>query len=386
MKNILVLFGGVSTEHEVSIVTALQVMNALKEAGFNVLPGYVSKNGSWILGDNRMLDPNFYKNLNLASKFGKSILVSSDRQVGMLVRGWLGYGGTLEQPDIVFPVFHGRNGEDGSIQGLLELSGLPYVGCTVTSSAVGMDKYLSKKIAKDLGVLVVDDMLVTRNDWEENRKGVLSRLKKIGSDLFIKPNDLGSSIGISRAKNSKELENALEVAFVYAQRVLVEKALDKKMELNISVLGNDQYEVSEIEQPLGTSEVLSFDDKYIRKDGKTKGMAGAKRLIPAPIDKDLRKSVEEAAISFFKAIGGKGIARVDFMVDGKGKLYFNEINTMPGSLAFYLWKAKGVSFKQLVTKLVNLYISDWEEKNKLTSVFESNILATFAKGSGKGKA
>ncbi len=381
------LFGGVSAEHEVSIVTALQVMNALVEANYKVLPLYVSKEGMWILGDHRMLNPVSYRNLAEVKKLGKRVLLPADSQIGLLTRGLFGYGGMMEQVDVVFPVFHGRNGEDGTIQGLIELANLPYVGCGTAASAIGMDKYLAKRIAKDLGITVVQDVLVTRNDWEKGRKNILNKIKEnLGSDVFVKPNDLGSSIGINRAKNLEELENALEVAFVYSNRILVEKTLNRKMELNISIIGNDPYEVSAIEQPISESEVLSFQDKYISSEGKTKGMAGAKRLVPAPISEKLKSEVAQSATRFFGAIGGKGISRVDFMLDIKGKLYFNEINTIPGSLAFYLWKASKVSFNELVSRLVILAEEEWRSKNTLVSVFESNILEKFASGSVKGKA
>ncbi len=386
VKNVLVLFGGVSTEHEVSIVTALQVMNALKEAGFGVLPGYIAKDGKWLLGDQRLLKPEFYKQLDDVKKASRQFLLPADRQVGLLTRGMFGYGGTMEQVDVVFPVFHGKNGEDGTVQGLIELMNVPYVGCGVTSSAVGVDKYLAKKIAKDLGLRVVLDQLVTKREWGADRKKVLERLKSLGSVVYIKPNDLGSTIGINRATTKAELENALEVAFVYTTRVLVEKALERKMELNISILGNGPYEVSAIEQPVAQGEVLSFEDKYIRPEGKSRGMASAKRLIPAPISIKLQREVEDSAKRFFEAIGGKGISRIDFMVDKNDQVYFNEINTIPGSLSFYLWKASGVGFEELVKKLVKLAEEDWKEKNQLTSTFESNILANFAIGAGKVKA
>lgn len=383
-KNILVVYGGVSTEHEVSIISALQVMHALKDAGFKVLPGYITKEGAWLLGDQRLLIPEFYRNLAEVKRAGEPFLLPADREVGLLKRGWLGYGGLGEQIDAVFPVFHGRNGEDGAIQGLFELVNVPYVGCNVGASAVGMDKYLSKKVAADLGIRVVKDFLVTKTDWESDQKNVLKRLKTLGKILFVKPNDLGSTIGISRTASGDELKNALEVAFLYTTRVLVEQALDKKMELNISVMGNGPYDVSAIEQPVAEGDVLSFTDKYMRPEGKNAGMASAKRLIPAPIDDKLKKEVEETARKFFAAIGGKGISRIDFMVDKKGNLFFNEINTLPGSLSFYLWEASGIKFPELVKKLVKSALDDWEEKSKLITTFDSNILSNFAKKRLKG--
>lgn len=386
MRNVLVLYGGVSTEHEVSIVTALQVMHALKGAGHKVLPIYVSKSGEWYLGGDKFLEPSFYQNLNNPVKDGKRVVLPPDRELKLLGKGMMGFGGVAEEIEVVFPVFHGKNGEDGTMQGLVELTGLPLVGCGVGASALGMDKYLAKRVAKDLGIEVVEDVLVSEEEWGVNKKGLLNEIDKLGRDVFVKPNSLGSSIGITRAKNKSELVNAIEVALAYDSRVLVEKAVKDMVEVNISIKGNDPYQVSITEQPLASGEVLSFEDKYIKpggkKSGKTHGMAAADRLMPARVDKKIIKAVDEAAIRFFRAIGGKGIARVDFMYDGK-RLYFNEINTMPGSLAFYLWEKTGVKFDKLVDELVELAVSDWHKKQKKVTTFESNILSGFAKGGVK---
>ncbi len=385
-KNVLVLYGGMSPEHEVSIVSALQVMHALKEGGYNVYPGYVSKEGEWYFGSSEYLKPETYKDLEMVKKIGKRFSLVPDRGVVMMSKGWFGYGMSEEQIEVIFPVFHGRYGEDGAIQGLLEMSGLPYVGCGVTAAAVGMDKYLSKLVAESLRIGTVAGVLVTKGEWEADRKTVVSKMAELGKKVCIKPNDLGSSIGISMASNKNELLNGLEVAFVYANRVLVEKAVDEPKEVNISVLGNEEVEVSATEMPVRGEGLLSFEDKYVRAAGKTSGMASAKRLIPAPVSREIIKKVEDWAVKFFEAIGGRGIARVDFMMDKKGELYFNEINTMPGSLAFYLWKEKGISFKDLMRKLIRLAEEEWTKKQSLVTTFESNILSSFARGGSKGKA
>jgi len=211
-------------------------------------------------------------------------------------------------------------------------------------------------------------------------------VSKLGKTVFMKPNTLGSSIGIQRVTKESDLENAIEVGFAYDDRVLVEKAVDNPREINISVIGNGPYKVSVTEQPVSNGAVLSFEDKYVReggkKGGKSQGMASADRLMPAAVGKKVISEVEEAAKSFFAAIGGKGIARVDFMHDGK-KLYFNEINTMPGSLAFYLWEKSGMKFSKLVDELVELAVSDWDGKRRKVTTFESNILSGFASRGAK---
>lgn len=381
----LVMYGGVCPEHEVSIVSALQVMNALKEAGFfKVLPLYISKEGGWYMGDNRFLKPGNYKDLERVKRWGERVIVSPDRDWDLLSKGFLGFGGIKEDVDVVFPVFHGRLGEDGAIQGVLEHADLPYVGCGLTASATGMDKYVTKRVAESLGVKVVKDVLVTAADWKKNKKKVKDEIKELSWPVFIKPVKLGSSIGVERLVKKKDLDDAMEVALRFDSRVLVEEAVLNPVEVNISILGNDPYECSVTEKPVTVTDVLSFEDKYIGEGGKSKGMATAKRVIPAPVSKKITKEVERVAVDIFRSLDGKGIARLDFMVDSKNRVYFNEINTMPGSLAFYLWEASGVSFGDLVAKLVKLAEEDWKAKRKLVSVFSSNILAGFASRGAKG--
>ncbi len=383
-KTILVMYGGVCPEHEVSIVSALQVMNALKGAGFKVLPLYISKEGGWYLGGNKYLNTKSYKNLEDVKKNGKRVVISPDREWDLLAKGWLGFGGMEEKIDVIFPMFHGRLGEDGAVQGVLEHADLPYVGCGITASATGMDKYVTKRVAESLGIKVIKDVLVTDADWENDKKNLRNKIEKLKWPIFVKPVRLGSSIGVERLTKKTDLNDALEVAFRFDSRVLVEEAVEKPTEVNISILGNDPYRCSVTEKPVIAAEVLSFEDKYIGEGGKSKGMASAKRIIPAPVSEKIKKEIEAAAVSIFRAIDGKGISRLDFLVDSKENVYFNEINTMPGSLSFYLWKASGVSFKKLVTELVRLAEEEWEAKNKQVTVFSSNILAGFASGGSKG--
>ena len=374
----MVIYGGVSPEHDVAIITALQVMNALKEAGHNVMPTYISKAGKWYLGNDFFLKPDSYAQINTLLRTAKKVVLPADGEIPLLTAGWLGFRATTEQPDVIFPVIHGKNGEDGTLQGLLEMTKIPYVGCGVTASGVKIDKYLAKKIAEGAGIKTLPGKLLIKGE-----KANKEALKKMKFPVMIKPVGLGSSIGLSRVNSIKELEDALEVAFCYDTRVMVEEALSNFDEVNISILGNGPYEVSMTEQPSASSEVLSFKDKYEGKENK-KGMAGSKRFIPAKKSKETIQKIEGWAKDFFREIGGKGIARVDFLISKKGEVYFNEINTLPGSLAFYLWEASGVKFPKLVNKLVRLAIKEAEEKKRLVSTFESNILSGFANRGLKG--
>jgi len=377
-KKVMVVYGGVSPEHDVAVVTAWQVMHALKKAGFEVMPVYISKNGSWYLGDDKFLDSKSYQNNKKLLSGAKEIILSPEAERGVLQKGLWNFGMTEKQPDVIFPVVHGRGGEDGTLQGLFEMSGIPYVGCGVTASAVKIDKYLAKIIAKSIGIDVLADRLVIKGE-----KMTATERKEIKYPVMVKPIGLGSSIGLSRVEKEKGLDDALEVAFCYDRRVIIEEALSDFVEVNISIMGNGPYEVSMTEHPVASSQVLSFSDKY-EGQVKQKGMAGAKRLIPADVKPELIRKIEKFTKAYFRAIGGKGIARVDYMVSKSGKIYFNEINTMPGSLAFYLWAASGFSFEELVTRLVNLALEEKESKKGLINTFESNILAGFANLGLKG--
>ncbi len=379
----MVVYGGASPEHEVAVITALQVMNALKASGFNVMPVYISKEGNWFLGNDDYLKPDTYKDLVKTERLGKRVIFSPDRNFGLLSKGFLGFFPSEVQPEVIFPVIHGKNGEDGTLQGLFELANIPYVGCGVTASGVKIDKFVAKKVAESLGIKVIKDVLVGKDEALD--------LTGIKLPVFVKPIGLGSSIGLSKVDKKADLADALEVAFCYDNRVMIEEAIDDPYEVNIAIIGNDPYELSVTEQPVASGEVLSFDDKYVGEAGKSRGMASAKRYIPAKVDQKIIKEVEENALKFFRCIGGKGIARVDFLVDKKGTVYFNEINTMPGSLAFYLWEKTclpagkaNLPFPKLVSRLVDLAVSDWEAKQGLIRSFETNILSSFATGGIKG--
>jgi len=244
---------------------------------------------------------------------------------------------------------------------------------------------VTKRVAEGLGMNVAPDKLVVREGWNENKLKVI--LKEVKFPVFVKPATLGSTIGITRVEKPSELGDAIEVGFHYDDRVLVEDGIDLEKEVNISVLGNGPYEVSVTEQPITKDKLLSFKDKYIASSSsKTQGMASAKRMIPAPITKEQQATIEKWSRNIFRAINGKGLARVDFIINKKGKVYFNEINTIPGSLSFYLWERSGYPFGKLVTKLVELAEESWEEKQKKVTVFESNILAGLGRLGVKGKA
>jgi len=386
MQTVLLLFGGVSPEHEVAIVTALLVGNALKEAGYQVLVGYITKSGQWFLGDDSFLDTKKYTNLSFIEKTGKKFTITPDRSIKIIQKTALGFTSSKQPIDVVFPVFHGRNGEDGSIQGLLNLLNMPYVGCGLVASAVAIDKYLTKKIARSLGINVVDDVLITSSTWKSDQKNLISQIKKLGKVVFVKPNTLGSTIGITRADTLEKTKDAIEVALSYDNRCLVEAAVIDPIEVNISLLGNNPYQFSITEEPVRQSQVLSFEEKYLAEGGgkktssKSGSMANLSRYMPARITKKQLDTIQTQASAFFAAIGGRGITRVDFMIDSKGIIYLNELNNLPGCLAFFLWEKVGLSFPNLVKKLVDLALDYHHQKQTLITTFSSNILSAFISG------
>ena len=380
--NVLVLFGGRSPEHEISIITGIQVMNALNKNKYTVIPLYVTKDGEWVLGDGSYFKPETFKNLKKAIRNKPRVHISPDSQtLGLVSKSSLGTflksvpKGNL---DVVFPTFHGRYGEDGTVQGLFELNGVAYVGCDVYASAVGMDKEFSKLVAERAGVPTLPGVVLTKRDWGENKKDCLQRVRKLKCPLFVKPARLGSTIGIGKASNDGELEDAIDVAFFYDTKVLIEKALTGAREINISVMGNNPYSLSACEEPMRSSDVLTFEDKYVDKKGTSKGMASAKRVLPAKIKKSTEAAIDRYALAFFEGLGGSGISRLDFLMSkDERKIYFNEVNTMPGSLAFYLWKEVGVSFDKLTDKLIDLAIARKKETRQIKTAFESNVLEGF---------
>ncbi len=371
-ERVMLVYGGISPEHEVSVVSGLQVGRALRKSGYEVMEVYITKDGEWLLSNKSGFDIKTLVDKTKTVKDSKRLVITTDRDFPVWVRGLFGYSPLEKQPDVVFPVIHGRGGEDGTLQGLFELVGLPYVGCGVTASGIKIDKYLGKRLAEFLEIAVAKDWLFI--------KGENLNIEKVNLPAFVKPVGLGSSIAVQRVETKKALIEAIEVAFCYDRRVMVEEAIIDPIEVNISVMGNTDLEVSITEQPVSAGELLTFDDKYVGNGGK--GMAGSKRLMPAEIGKEKIKQIEGFAKKYFRLLGGKGIARLDFMIDKNGKIYFNEINTMPGSLACFLWEKTGKTFEKLVTNLVSLALEESDSKGKLISKFETNLLTKMVAGCG----
>ena len=385
--NVAFFFGCMSVEHEVSIISAVQAMLAVDTEKYNVIPVYVTKNGEMFTGDSLLKIEN-YRDLPALLKNVWAVNFVRRGDKVLMVKDTKGVFAKKSETviDVAFPVVHGTNCEDGTIQGYLEFLGLPYVGCNVLASAVGMDKAVFKDVLKRHGLPVLDCVTFYSREYAKNPEKIKAEiLEKIGLPAIIKPINLGSSVGISKAKNEDELIAAIELAASFADRILVERAIENLREINCSVLGNaTDCRASVCEEPFMKDEILSYEDKYL-SSGKSKGMASLGRKIPADLDEARSKEIRSLACKIFKAIDGNGVVRIDFMIDkDTDTVYANEINTIPGSLAFYLWDATGLSYKDLLDEMITLAFKRAREKENITFTIDTNILAGVSFGGSKG--
>lgn len=386
---VAMLFGGKSVEHEVSVISGIQAFLSMDIEKYDITPVYMTKNNEMYVGDDiGKIDS--YKDIDgLLKRSQRVIFVNEGDKVSLVSYPKKIFGKNLSiDIDVAFPVVHGTNVEDGALQGYLKTVGLPFVGCDVTASAIGMDKYIQKAVLRSTDVPVLEAQLYTLSEYAEF-DNILNDVEiKIGYPVIVKPVNLGSSVGISVAKNRLELSNAIDDAFHYATKILVEHAITNLREINCSVLGDDNDAVaSECEEPFHTNDILSYEDKYVSnaKGGGAKGMASVSRKIPADLSPDKREEVRALAVKAFKALGCNGVSRIDFMIDeDDGKLYFNEINTIPGSLAFYLWESVGVPYKELLDRMVQLALKRVRTERNLTFTFDTNILNSTDFGGSKG--
>ncbi len=386
-----VVFGSRSVEHEVSVITGQQVIAALDKSRYDVTPIYITKSGAWYTGP-KLLDVANFKDDKAVLAGCDPVTLSPDPSVGGLIVRREDKGGLFKRSrdpevlplDVLFPTVHGTYGEDGTLQGLFELAGIPYVGSGVLGSAVGMDKIIMKSVFRDHGLPVVKYYAATRRAWENAPDETISAIEQtLGYPVFVKPANLGSSIGITQAKNREDLHEALEVAAHYDRRFLIEAAVPSAVDINCAVLGFQELQASLCEQPAALKDFLSYEDKYMR-GGKTSGMKGLARQIPAPISADLTRRVQQLAIQSFEMLDCRGVARVDFLLDTKTEtLYINEINTLPGSIAFYLWEPLGINISALVDKLIQLAFEAHQERQRTTYSVDSPLLAQMGTSGSK---
>lgn len=386
---VAMLFGGKSVEHEVSVISGIQAVMNMDTDKYEVIPVYMTKNNDMYIGQD-IGKIESYKDIDsLLAKSQRVIMLNEEGKIQLVSYPMKKWGkNTVIDFDVAFPVVHGTNVEDGAFQGYLKTIGIPFVGCDVTASAIGMDKFIMKTVLKEAKVPVLDANLYTLSDYAEMDKLLDDVEQRLGYPVIVKPVNLGSSVGISVAKSRVELSNSIDDAFRYATKVLVEHAITQLREINCSVLGDENDAIaSECEEPIHTKDILSYEDKYVSnaKGSGSKGMASVSRKIPADLSPEQREEVRDLAVRSFKALGCNGVSRIDFMIDEEnGKLYFNEINTIPGSLAFYLWEPVGVPYHELLDRMIQLALKRERTEHNLTFTFDTNILNSASFGGSKG--
>ncbi len=387
-NNLVIAFGGVSPEHEVSVLTAIQAASALKDTKWNPIALYITKSGQWLTGSH-LLDLESYKDLKQSQEKGIPchFTISDTGKTELIARpGGLFSRDSRIPADVLLCAFHGSDGENGAFQGLCETMNIPYTGSGVTASAIGMDKRLAKELCRQHGIPVVDDIRITEENWVENKQDLIEKCESVGYPLYVKPVALGSSIGVHRVENRSELDDAVEESFRYDSGLLVEKAVHPLTEINCSVLGDeDHFRTSVCEQPLGKEELLSFEDKYMSGEGEAKGMASASRKIPAPVSSEKTEEIRNLAGNIFSILGCAGVARLDFLMNSDtGEIFFNEINTIPGSFSFYLWEATEIGFDTLLEELISVAQKRHKKKNSRIRSHEVNLLSQKAMRGLKG--
>ena len=407
MLNVGIVFGGVSPEHEVSIITAMQVAASLDREKYRPVPVYLAKDGNSYTGPN-LFNVEVYKDLETLLLIAQQVHLQAGESgnvelVATVPKGWFGQQLQRIELDVLFLALHGGEGENGSVQGICELYDVPYTGSGVLGSALGMDKVLSKMVCRDQGIPVVDFVSLREKDWADKEEVVLDDLeKKLGYPVVVKPARLGSSIGISKAADRSSLDAAIEEAFRYDEKIVIEQAVQNLKEINCSILGDvNQAIPSILEQPLTGEELLTYQEKYMRGDsggegakaagskgsatGGSSGMASLDRIIPAPISEEQTAYIQDLAVRIFQLFECAGLARIDFMIDeATNKVYFNEINTIPGSFSFYLWEPTGIPFQELTHRLIEIADRQNKKKRQRVRSYDVNLLAMHTTGSKSG--
>ena len=361
MKNLGVIYGGISLEHEVSVITAVQLMKNVDKSKYNLIPVYVDKKGNWWTGSS----------LNDISYYGKQDLYNPTN----LQKYFISINDENEI-DVAILCFHGDYGESGKVQSLFELAEIPYQSSDVTSSSLVFDKIFTRLALKSCDIPQPKFSWFTSEDWKTNRDFVIDQICNLDFPLYLKPSNSGSSIGIARVKKQADLAKVIEETFKYDSRVLAESEVKDCIEVNVSVLGYGKDCVSSVtEQPIKSSELLSFADKYQNSGSKKSGMASANRRTPAPISKNLTQKLQEVSKKIFYNLNCNGVVRVDFFANPTTEeIFLIEVNTIPGSMSYYLWQESGIKYEELIDKLVEIAVRKFTEKKKRINSFETNIL------------
>lgn len=389
-----VIFGGETVEHEVSIISAIQAMNKIDEEKYEVVPIYITKDREWYTGE-MLKDIDIYQDLELLKTYANNVVLYYKDGSYVLQKKKGLFKKVIKEIDVAFPIVHGTNVEDGVLQGYLQTIGIPFVGPNVYSAVVGQDKAFMKDIWKNANLPMTKYVWFYDSEYREDSDKVVKKISSLKYPVIVKPATTGSSVGISVCDSEKNIKDAIDEAIQYDTKVVVEEMVSNLKEVNIAVMGNyESQKVSEIEEVLSANKFLTYTDKYIGSgkgklkggkisQSKSKGMASTNRKIPADLDKKMREEIETIAVEAYKTLGSSGNSRIDFLIDTKAKkVYINEINSIPGSLAFYLWEAKKIDFTKVLDEMIQIGIKDYKRRTSKTHSFETNILSGFAANGG----
>lgn len=377
-KNMLigVFFGGRSPEHDVSIITGELILSELRNLGYHVVPVYIDKKGRWFSNE-KIGHLKFFTDGNFESELDRMqmLAIELDTQNNALVLINRGFMKKKIVLDLAFPAFHGMNGEDGTVQGLFELSNIPYVGCEVACSAMTMDKVITKQMYQSAEIQTTPFIFFSDYDWKCDKSLIIEKSKKLHWPIFVKPARLGSSIGITKVSDIREFSQACEVALHFDSRVIIEEGVENLMDITCAVLGNYDPVASLVQESVFQGDHFSYEAKYLEDGGAQLGNAQNSIVIPARISEKMTQEVRDMATKIFALFGCCGMARIDFLHDTKGeKIYANEVNTLPGTLYHHLWKASGIQIQTLLEKLLDFALERHKEKNMKTLTFASSIL------------
>ncbi len=393
---IAVFFGCRSVEHEVSIISAVQAMRSISREKYDVVPVYVDKEGAMLTGDKLFAIENYKDMAKLKSEVQEITFIKNAEGVFLhyLKSGLFSKKKDI-RIDLAFPIVHGTNCEDGTMAGYFEFLGIPYISCDIVSAAVGMDKSVFKDVLLNAGLPTLPCFTFRAREYLLNKEQLAETVaEKIGFPLIIKPVNLGSSVGITKVKKKEDLISAIDEAASFADKILAEKAIEGLREINCSVIGDaDECEASVCEEPFMQDEILSYKDKYLsgskggKNGGGSKGMASLGRKLPADISEEKSEEIRDISCKIFKAIGASGVVRIDYLMDtnDNDKVYANEINTIPGSLAFYLWEATGIKYTDMIDRLVEIAFKRQRNRENLSFSIDTNILAGVSFGSKGAK-
>lgn len=381
MKNIGVFFGSRSTEHDISIITGELIISGLKGLDYNVVPVYITREGDLMIDESLSKLTAFTDPKNkVEEKTGfKQYFLDLENSRGKMVLKKKGLGGKSITIELAFPAFHGAYGEDGTIQGLFEMFDIPYVGCGVTASAIAMDKALTKQMCEINNIPTTKYKVFTKKEWDDDKANIIAEIKKLKWPVFVKPVHLGSSIGIAKIKDGddKNLENKIEVALYYDDKVLVEEGVENLMDVTCCIIGNDELVASKLQESVFQAELFDFEEKYLKDGGAQLGKSESGLKIPARLDGGMTKKIQDLAEKVYTSIGCSGIARVDFLLDKKtNEVFANEINPLPGTLYHHLWKESGLDLPELLKKLIQYAKEKHESKKDLAHSFKSTLLSS----------